>query len=456
MKLEEILVVEDNETMRLGITESLKREGYRITSFDNGIDALKSLRLKNYAAAVLDLKMEPIGGIEILSKIKDESPDTEVILISAYGTVEAAVQAMKIGAFDFLSKPFSPDELRVRVKKAIDKYRNETRIQKLIEANRMLNEELSTGFDEVIGNSEAIKKVLKIVEQVANSNSTVLIQGESGTGKELIARAIHQKSSRSDAPFIRVNCASLNDNLIESELFGHEKGAFTGALKTKKGRFELADSGTLFLDEIGDVSHSAQIKLLRILQEGEFERVGGELTIKTDVRIIAATNQNLQKLISEGKFREDLYYRLNVIPIQLPPLRDRKTDIPLLVEHFLVKISEKNNTSSKKISDDGLKLLIEYFYPGNIRELENLIERLHVISAGELIGEDLIAGHLNKNINVSAAFDSLPLEEAVNAFEKSLLIHAMKKSDGIKNRAAKLLGIGTSLLYYKLNKHGLS
>jgi len=455
MKSEEIIVIEDNDTMRLGIADSLTREGYKVSAYENGVDALKKFNLSPAALAIIDLKMEPVNGIEILSKIKEINPSTEVLMISAYGTVEDAVKAMKIGAADFLTKPFSPEELRIHVNKIWQKILNERKIEDLIDQNKLLNDELFTGYEEIIGNSNEIKKVFSLIEQVADKESTVLIQGESGTGKELVARAIHRKSKRSEFPFIRVNCGVLNDNLLESELFGHEKGAFTGAVKQKKGRFELAHKGTLFLDEIGDVSPAMQVKLLRVLQEYEFERVGGEETIKSDVRIIAASNKNLQKLIAEGKFREDLYYRLSVIPIHLPSLRERKEDIPLLVSHFLLKLAEQNNSEKKEINTEGMKMLIDYHWPGNIRELQNLIERLYVISPNKLIDPLLIAGHLSGQTIMNNGFSNLPLDEAVQAFEKKMIIEAMKKSDGIKNRAAKLLGISTSVLYYKLEKHGL-
>ena len=302
MNNKEILVVEDNDTMRLGISETLRREGYKVFAFDNGIDALKKFECSNIPLAILDLKMEPLSGMDILKKIKESNPSIEVLMISAYGTVEDAVKAMKLGAVDFLTKPFSPDELRIRIKNIWNKIESERRIEELLEQNKILNMEL--GYDEMIGNSSQIREVFSLIEQVAGKDSTVLIQGESGTGKELVARAIHKKSKRSEKAFIKVNCGALNENLLESELFGHERGSFTGAVKQKKGRFELADKGTLFLDEIGDVSPAVQIKLLRVLQENEFERVGGESTIKTDVRLISATNQDLSKLMSEGKFRE--------------------------------------------------------------------------------------------------------------------------------------------------------
>ncbi len=450
-----IIVVEDNDTMRLGIEESLRREGYEVFAFDNGPDALESFKQNSSMLAIVDLKMEPMDGNEVLSKIKRLSPVTEVLMISAFGSVETAVNSMQKGASDFLTKPFSPNELRVRVKNLVQKIEREQKIENLIEHNRLLNEELQTGFGEIIGESEAIKEIFTLINQVSTMDSTVLIQGESGTGKELVARAIHNKSNRADKPFIKVNCGALNDNLLESELFGHEKGAFTGAIRQKKGRFELANKGTLFLDEIGDVSAAMQVKLLRVLQENEFERVGGEITIKTDVRIISSTNKDLPKLIAQENFRDDLYYRLSVIPIQLPALRERKDDIPLLVHHFLRNLAAKMRLSPKTIGDEEMKLLQEYSWPGNIRELENLIERLVVICPNEIIEFDLIARHLTGKSTISNGVENLSLDDAMYAFEKKLIQQAMKKTNGVKNRAAKLLGIKTSALYYKLEKFGM-
>ena len=450
-----IIVVEDNDTMRLGIEESLRREGYEVFAFDNGPDALESFKQNSSMLAIVDLKMEPMDGNEVLSKIKRLSPVTEVLMISAFGSVETAVNSMQKGASDFLTKPFSPNELRVRVKNLVQKIEREQKIENLIEHNRLLNEELQTGFGEIIGESEVIKEIFTLINQVSTMDSTVLIQGESGTGKELVARAIHNKSNRADKPFIKVNCGALNDNLLESELFGHEKGAFTGAIRQKKGRFELANEGTLFLDEIGDVSAAMQVKLLRVLQENEFERVGGEITIKTDVRIISSTNKDLPKLIAQENFRDDLYYRLSVIPIQLPTLRERKDDIPLLVHHFLRNLAAKMRLSTKTIGDEEMKLLQEYSWPGNIRELENLIERLVVICPNEIIEFDLIARHLTGKSTISNGVENLSLDDAMYAFEKKLIQQAMKKTNGVKNRAAKLLGIKTSALYYKLEKFGM-
>jgi len=449
-----IIIVEDNDTLREGISESLKREGYSVTAFDNGPDALAEFNITNSDLLILDLKMEPWDGIATLKKFKENSPELEIIMISAYGTVESAVEAMKLGAADFLTKPFSNDELRIRVKNIFQKIINRNHLNDLIEQNRILSDEVNSGYEEIVGNSAPMKKVFNLLKNISDSESTIIIQGESGTGKELIARAIHRNSKRSSKAMIKVNCAAINDNLLESELFGHERGAFTGAVKQRKGRFELANKGTLFLDEIGDLSQAMQVKLLRVLQEGEFERVGGEQTIKCDVRIISASNKNLQKEIADGNFREDLFYRLSVVPIDIPPLRERKDDIVLFIDYFLKKKSHK--TKSVKIIETGsLELLKNYSWPGNIRELENLIERLVVISEGYVIDSELIARHLLKNSSTFESFDNLGLDEAMYNFEKQLIIQALKKSDGIKNRAAKILGINTSSLYYKLEKFNL-
>jgi len=450
----DILVVEDNDTMRFGITETLKREGLLVKAYDNGPDAIREFQSVPTQIAVVDLKMEPMDGLEVLKKLKEINPGIEILMISAFGTIDTAVKAMQFGASDFLSKPFSPDELRIRIRNLINRYNERVKLEKLLDQNKYLYDELNSGFGSIIGTSQAIKKIFSIIDHIADKDSTVLIQGESGTGKELIARAIHQKSSRNENPFIKINCGSLNDNLLESELFGHEKGSFTGAIRQKRGRFELADKGTLFLDEAGDISPAMQVKLLRVLQEGEFERVGGEKTITTSVRIVAASNKDLQSLVRENKFREDLYYRLSVIPIQIPALRERKEDIPLLIEHFLSKLSEKNR-HIKKITDDGVKILTDYSWPGNIRELENLMERLYVISDSDIIDPILIGMHINKSSFISNGYTNMPLEDAVCSFERNLIIQAMKKADGVKNRAAKILSISTSVLYYKLEKYGL-
>jgi len=445
-----IIIVEDNETMRLGMQESLQREGYTVESFSDPETAFSQLEETQGQFVITDLRMEPFDGFELLKRIKSSYPHIEVMIATAYGSVQSAVQAMQAGALDFITKPFSPEELRIRVQKALEKIENKNRLGQLEEQNIFLQQELEHGYNEIIGRSEPMQEVFKLVERVARQDSAVLIHGESGTGKELTARAIHRSSPRKELPFVKVNCAALNDNLLESELFGHEKGAFTGALRQRKGRFELADKGTIFLDEIGDISPAMQVKLLHVLQEKEFERVGGEQTIRVDVRIITATNRNLENLITEGRFREDLFYRLNVIPIKLPALRQRKDDIPLLADHFLKKIN-----SSKSFSEEAVKLLQTYSWPGNIRELENIIERLQVITAAEEIPPADLSACLGGREGELNDFSGLPLDDALYNFEKKLIVKALEASSGVKNRAAKLLGIRTSALYYKLEKFGL-
>lgn len=450
-----ILLVEDNDIMRLGITETLLKEGFHVNSFDNGLDAIEFYKNEQHGIAVLDLKMEPINGIEVLKNLKKINNNVEVLLISAFGTVDDAVEAIKSGACDFLTKPFSPDELRIRIRRINEIINNREKIQDLIEHNRMLNDEINSGYSEIVSKDKGFLEILNYTETISGNDSSVLITGESGTGKEVIARKIHFSSPRKNNPFIKLNCGALNENLLESELFGHEKGAFTGAVKNKKGRFELADKGTLFLDEIGDISPSMQVKLLRVLQENEFERVGGEETIKVNVRIIAATNKDLKKMITKNEFREDLFYRLNVLPVHLPPLRERKTDIELLADFFLKKFATKNSKEKIELDNKSVELLSSYSWPGNIRELENLMERLSVINIGKYLNISLLLSHLNTSSTITSNYDNLPLEDAVFNFEKNLITHAMQKADNIKNRAAKILGISTSVLYYKLEKFGL-
>ncbi len=451
----QIFIVEDNNTMRLGISESLRREGYSVSDFESGPDALAQFKKNPAHIVITDLKMEPINGIELLKSIKSLSPETEVLLISAFGTVDTAVEAMQEGAVDFLTKPFSPDELRIRIKKIVEKINQKETIELLTAEKQILQDQYDYQYEEIIGNSQVMKKLFSLINRIANQESTILIEGESGTGKELVARAIHKKSNRANKPFIKINCGALNENLLESELFGHEKGSFTGAIRQKRGRFELANNGTLFLDEIGDISQNMQVKLLRAIQEKEFERVGGENTIKVDVRIISATNRNLTQLVSEGQFREDLFYRLSVIPIKLPALRERKEDIPLLVSYFMNKLLQSKPSLKRYISDEGLNLFKEYSWPGNIRELENVIERLIVISPDQEIKLQLIAQQLGKDSNYPQHRAHTNLDEALFKFEKNLIVNALEEAGGVKNQAAKILGIRTSTLYYKMEKYGL-
>lgn len=456
-----ILIIEDNDTMREGMAAIVGKMKHQCESASNGQAGLQLLATSAFDLVVTDYKMEGMDGLAVLRQVKDKYPATEVMMITAYGTIDLAVEAMKLGAVDFITKPFSHDEFRLKIERILERIRERKELARLSEENIYLRDELAEQFNygEIISKSKAMQEVFRTIEKVAATDSSVLIYGESGTGKELVARAIHQSSSRKDKPFVRVNCGALVENLLESELFGHEKGAFTGAIKRKKGRFELAHQGSIFLDEIGDISPNMQLKLLRVLQEKEFERVGSEATIQVDVRILAATNKNLSELVQQGKFREDLFYRLHIIPIYLPPLRERKEDIPLLAQHFIKQLAEALKKPTRQISDAAMDKLLDYPWPGNVRELENVIERAIVLS------DKAVIDAADLPILQATGTDRLPndlldrfrfnLNETLAAIEKQLLEKALNETKGNKNQAAKLLGIGTSLLHYKLEKYNL-
>lgn len=453
-----ILVIEDNATMREGIMEVLKPH-YSVECAASGNDGLALIRKQYFDLVITDYKMTGMDGMDVLKHVKEMSSDSEVILITAFGTVDIAVEAMKAGASDFITKPFSPDELLLKIEKILKIYRERRQFIKTDEENKYLRDEIRDkyNFGEIIGSSSKMKEVYDLVRKSSETDSSVVIFGESGTGKELIARAIHYTSPRKDKPFIKVNCAALTETLLESELFGHEKGSFTGAIKTKKGRFELADTGTLFLDEIGDISPNVQVKLLRVIQEQEFERVGGEVTLHVDTRIIAATNRNLMEEVKKGAFREDLYYRLHVIPILLPPLRERKEDIIQLVEFFIRKL-EKDRGKKIIIEPGVFELLQSYPWPGNVRELENIVERAVVLADhNKLTVSDfnmLQAGVPEFIMNLEEA-ESIGLDHLLEKIEKSMIEKALAKTGGARTEAARILGIKTSAFYYKLEKYGL-
>ncbi|MCK4311862.1 MAG: sigma-54-dependent Fis family transcriptional regulator [Candidatus Cloacimonetes bacterium] len=441
-KLTNILVIDDDKHMRDACCQILVKDHYGVSEAEDGHKGLELLKKKFYDIIILDLKMPGISGMNVLKKIKENYPDTVVIVITGYATVESAVEAMKIGANDFLPKPFTPDALRVIVKRVVEK-------RKLLIENIYLREQLNSyiGMDEFIGESEPMIKIKELIRRVGPSDSTVLISGESGTGKELVARAIHRNSSRKNKPFVTVDCGSLVETLFESELFGHVKGSFTGAIASKLGKFELANTGTLFFDEIGNISTNIQGKLLRAIQESEITKVGSNQTVKIDVRIISATNTDLIKGIKEGTFREDLFYRLAVIPINLPSLRVRKDDIPSLVNYFLNKYNQKRGKKIKSISPKAMQALINYDWPGNVRELQNTIERSVVLTKSDII-EPTDIFHFSF---VSSKSYSTTLASA----EREHIIKILRECNWNKSKAAGLLKIDRKTLYQKIDKYRL-
>ena len=455
-----ILVIDDHETMRGGVRVALERQGHEVLAVADGTTGLAHLEKTDFDLVITDYKMDGMDGLAVLAAIQDRGWNTDVIVMTAYGSVDLAVEAMKKGAVDFVSKPFSPDVIQVKVDKALSNRQMRTSHERLKEENAYLKTEIDERFNfgEMVGTDVSMTAVFDRVKKAAPIDSVVLVLGESGTGKELVARAIHQSGPRRQGPFVKVNCGALPKDLVEGELFGHEKGAFTGAVKDKRGRFELADGGTIFLDEVGDLPLDAQVKLLRVLQEKEFERLGGEKTLQVDVRVIAATNRELKEMVAEGLFREDLYYRLEVIPITLPPLRKRKSDVPNLVEHFLHKKSAELGLAPKSITDTAMTMLKAYHWPGNVRELENLIERMLVLSDGDEIGvADLPFDEPEPLLEQPAVVDgeSMLLNARLDRLERDLIVQALEQAEGVKTRAAEILGVKTSALYYKLDKYGL-
>jgi two-component system response regulator HydG len=454
----QVLIIEDNQTMREGMVATIKKLDLSVDEAGDGVEGVALCKKKKYDLVISDYKMERMNGIEVLKQVKNMSPDTEVLIITAYGSIDLAVQAMQAGAADFITKPFSHDEFRIKIRTLLKKLEQNEKIARLKDENEYLREELDEeyNFGEIIGESPKMKTLYTTIAKVAKTNSSVIIYGESGTGKELVARAIHKSSPRAANPFIRVNCGALAEGVLESELFGHERGAFTGALRRKRGRFELANTGTIFLDEIGDLPTATQVKLLRVLQEREFERVGSEDSIKVDVRVITATNKDLEKQVQEKQFRKDLYYRLHIIPIYLPPLRERAEDIPLLAKHFIMHIGKKIGRHGLSLSDSAMRKLCTYHWPGNVRELENILERSAVLTDSEVVKSSDLALDTEEKLTVAAEVDTLDLNSTLSAVEKLAIEKALEKAKGTKTRAAKLLGIKTSALYYKLEKYGLA
>jgi two-component system nitrogen regulation response regulator NtrX len=444
---EHILIVDDEKNILQTLSPILQDEGYEISTAANGTDALRLVREDAPLVVLLDIWLPDIDGIEVLKKIKEQQPEVIVIMMSGHGTIETAVKATKLGAYDFIEKPLSMEKVSLIVKHAIDR-------QRLEEDNLLLRQKIEKKY-ELIGSSEKMEQLKEQIKIAGPSSSRVLISGENGTGKELVARSIHNESPRKGKPFVEVNCAAIPDTLIESELFGHEKGAFTGATAMKRGKFEQADGGTIFLDEIGDMSLATQAKVLRVLQEQEFQRVGGAKTIRVDVRVIAASNKNLKDEIKKGSFREDLFYRLNVIPLHVPPVRERKEDMPFLIEHFLMEFSREYGIKPKKIAEDVIKVFQEYNWPGNVRELKNIVERLMIMTKSPVIAVSDIPKSFKSDISLQDAaaheakrYDSF--KDAVNDFEKEYITAILKENDWNISKTADVLQLDRSHLHRKI------
>ena len=441
--MRKILVIDDEQNIRKMLTRVLSPEGFIVKEADNGFKALKRLQEENYSLVLLDLKMPGLNGIETLKKIRENDLNLPIIMMSAYGSIPEAVEAMKLGASDYLIKPFDIEELKIIIKRAIKQY--ELEVENIYYREE---EEKRFNFDEIIGKSNSINKVLEMVKNVSPTTATVLITGESGTGKELIARAIHKNSLRTNGPFVVVNCVAFSSNLLESELFGHEKGSFTGAIAKRIGRFEMANGGTIFLDEIGEIDPTIQTKLLRVLQEREFERVGSSRSIKVDVRILSATNKDLKKEVEERRFREDLFYRLNVFNVDVPPLRERKEDIPLIVEHLIGKYNKILNKKVKKVSVKAMESLLDYNYPGNIRELENIIERSMIMAKDEIIDE--------KYFNFIIKETYIEKKGTLKDTEKELIIKYLIQNNANRTKTAEILGISRRSLQNKIKEYKIN
>ncbi|WKZ18192.1 MAG: sigma-54 dependent transcriptional regulator [Candidatus Jettenia sp. CY-1] len=457
IRKKKILVVEDDEYVLGSIRILLNKEGYEVNTALNGLEALNLYRRESYDLVIADLKMPQMDGIELLKQLKFEFSDVSLIMMTAYGSIRTAVEAMKMGAYDYVTKPVSAEEIRLVIQRAFER-------QNLITEIKTLRKELEERFslDNIIGKSYAMQRVYDLILQVANTDATVLITGETGTGKELVAHAIHHNSKRKNRPFVVINCSALPESLLESELFGHEEGAFTGATKQRVGKFEFADTGTVFFDEMGNLPLSMQTKLLRLLQEKSFERIGGNQTIKVDVRVLAATNKDLNKLSEEGCFRKDLYYRLNVIPIQLPSLKERREDIPLLITHFIEKYNKVFKKEIKSISQNALNIMMSYGWPGNVRELENLVERALIMAKDHIISEIELPVSNQKqmrerleDIDTNQIIDT-SLEDFLAHCENKYITRLLKQCKGRIDSSAKISGIDVKTLYRKMKKYNIN
>jgi two-component system response regulator PilR (NtrC family) len=457
--MEKILIVDDEPSMRDLLSILLSRAGYQVTTVADGEEAIAHIGKEIFDLVITDLKMPKVEGLDVLKAVKKSNPETVVLVVTAFASTETAVEAMKCGAYDYITKPFQIDEVQLIIRNALERRRLSTE-------NMLLKREMASqsSFAQIIGASEAMQKVFDLVRKVADATSNVLICGESGTGKELIARAIHYNSARSQMPFVTVNCSALPETLLESELFGHMKGAFTGAISNKAGLFEVASGGTIFLDEIGDTTPATQVKLLRVIQEREFRRVGGTKDVKVDIRIIAATNRDLEKAVAEGDFREDLYYRLDVIPIFLPPLRMRPGDIPTLAKHFLERFAKAGGKPVPVLTPEAIRVLVGHEWRGNVRELENLIERVVAIGTGPQVTDEDLRSWLHRPTVTPAAHngashdlppDGLDLEDLISRIEKDLLLKALERSRWVKKKAARLLRLNSRSFRYRLEKYAI-
>lgn len=453
-----ILVVDDEESIREFLDIMLRKEGYEVTLAEDGARALDILKKKSFDMIISDLQMPNVTGLELLKQVRDSYPDMTFMIITAFGTTESAVEAMKLGAYDYITKPFKIDEVRINIANAL-------KSKNLEVENRVLKKELKKefNFQNLVGNSETMHRIYDLIQRVSQSPTNVLITGESGTGKEMVAKAIHYNGPLKDRPFVTVNCGAIPENLMESEMFGHKKGSFTGAIADKIGLFEVANGGSLFLDEVGELPLSIQVKLLRAIQERVIRKVGATDDQRVDVRIIAATNRDLEEMVKQGTFREDLYYRLNVINLKTPPLRDRREDVPTLAQHFLRKYAERLGRPVQAISDEAMEVLKKYDYPGNVRELENIIERTVALEAGATIlpeslppfvqtpsGRKMASAH-----EIEITDEGIELEKIIGQIEKELLIKAIHKAKGVKKNAAKLLGVTFRSMRYRVDKYGL-
>ncbi|MBN2417749.1 MAG: sigma-54-dependent Fis family transcriptional regulator [Deltaproteobacteria bacterium] len=453
--MDTVLIIDDEKNYLVVLEALLSSEGYEIITTDSSEEALRLIRESDLDLVVTDMKMPGISGMTILEEAKKVNPDMPIIIMTAFGSIEMAVEAMKKHAYDYIEKPFKNETLKLTVKKALQNYQ-------LLKENRLLSEALSDRyrFGNIIGKSRPMQEIYNLISKVSQSRTSILITGESGTGKELIANAIHYNSPRKDRPFVSINCGALTETLLESELFGHEKGAFTGAVAMKKGRFELADGGTLFLDEVSEMSPALQVKLLRVLQEMEFERVGGTRTIDVDVRIISASNRDLKSDVAKKRFREDLFYRLNVIHIEVPSLRERGEDIRLLVNHFINKYCKDDIDEIPELSPEAWKILFNHNWPGNIRELENVIERAVVLNRGGLVTPDDMPSYLLKGegeINIEKFIPAgAPLQKTLEQIEEQLIRRALKACNNVQSHAADMIGITKSLFQHKMKKYNIS